>query len=379
MVHIQRNFKLNIFFRALYTLIFMLIITRNAFPDNCISPGKALILAPFDWEDSKRSRVYYNSEIEMLESSGVFDNVEILYNDQANLTAFTKIKNGNYSYIHISTHGNGSGSLCTGEEVQEGKKVKEEYKNKYFIAEIRKKNFLCIKSDWWKNTVLNNKAIIVTACSFFADTYKYKGEKKQNPIFSVFDKINHGPIVGHNDKVIVPFGSKFISNYLLESTIGNALGDDVEMSTAVENAKSEYFETAELSEQFLNTLTLNFIKSAGSSVTAINGEQFFLKCENKDSSFNLTGSWSDGYGLTANLTQTGNNLSGTVYPGYNCFPSGTVTGTINGNSIEMGATSSGNSVITYTGTISSNNHMSGEWFQQSGNCPITSGSWELNK
>ena len=97
----------------------------------------------------------------------------------------------------------------------------------------------------------------------------------------------------------------------------------------------------------------------------------------------LTGSWTGAADyapdVTANLTQSGSKLSGTINVGLKCFQSGTVAGTIDGKSINMGVTSSDNSVMEYSGTIENSDSMSGTWSQISGTCPVPNGNWTLSR
>ena len=97
----------------------------------------------------------------------------------------------------------------------------------------------------------------------------------------------------------------------------------------------------------------------------------------------VTGSWTGAAdfapNVTASLTQSGSKLSGTINVGLKCFESGTVAGTIDGKSINMGVTSSDNSVMEYSGTIENNDSMSGTWSQISGTCPVPNGNWTLGR
>ncbi len=95
----------------------------------------------------------------------------------------------------------------------------------------------------------------------------------------------------------------------------------------------------------------------------------------------LSGTWNGQYSgayqgtFVLNWTQSGSNLSGTIKLS---TPPNTlhIHGTVNGNSIRFGTV--GSAAITYSGTVSGNNSMSGTYQVQSGNGTV-GGPWSASK
>ncbi len=104
----------------------------------------------------------------------------------------------------------------------------------------------------------------------------------------------------------------------------------------------------------------------------------------------LTGSWSgswnsssgiDGGSLSANLTQSGNSITGSAsVTGYSpgCGPSFNVSGTVSGNQITFGVFSGGSETGVYTGTFTSTS-MSGTYSITGGPCVGDTGTFSMTK
>ncbi len=94
------------------------------------------------------------------------------------------------------------------------------------------------------------------------------------------------------------------------------------------------------------------------------------------------GTWQDTSPDTSNgsfavtFVQAGNNLSGTItISGAGCITAGTVTGTVNGSTINFGAVS-GQVQITYDGTVSGNK-MQGTYSAPT--CGNAKGNWSATQ
>ncbi|MBF0462990.1 MAG: hypothetical protein HQL87_16595 [Magnetococcales bacterium] len=117
----------------------------------------------------------------------------------------------------------------------------------------------------------------------------------------------------------------------------------------------------------------------------------FSDTENKGSEVaathaNLAGLWTGrwtgsvfGGDVSLSINQSSSHVSGTLTLGLACFPSGSVSGTIKGNSFQMTVVSADDSVLIYSGSLSSENVASGSWTQQSGTCPLPNGQWALSR
>lgn len=95
-----------------------------------------------------------------------------------------------------------------------------------------------------------------------------------------------------------------------------------------------------------------------------------------------TGVWSSsvfGDHVTLDISQSGTRISGTLTLGLNCFPSGSVSGTIEGNSFQMQVKSTDESELVYSGSLLDEDSAKGSWSQKSGKCPLSNGEWALNR
>lgn len=95
-----------------------------------------------------------------------------------------------------------------------------------------------------------------------------------------------------------------------------------------------------------------------------------------------TGAWSSsifGDHVTLDISQSGTHISGTLTLGLNCFPSGSVSGTIEGNSFQMLVKSADESELVYSGSLLNKDSATGSWAQKSGKCPLSKGEWALKR
>ena len=105
----------------------------------------------------------------------------------------------------------------------------------------------------------------------------------------------------------------------------------------------------------------------------------------------ITGTWSgtwtssfSGSGaITSTFSQTGDSLTGSVSVtnGQPCFAAGPVSGTLAGNSVTLGVTSSSTVQVTFSGTVGTGGGpMSGEYRAVgSGLCAYDQGGWTLSR
>jgi uncharacterized protein (TIGR03437 family) len=97
------------------------------------------------------------------------------------------------------------------------------------------------------------------------------------------------------------------------------------------------------------------------------------------------GTWSSTLGFrgsaTANLTQTGNALNGTISLADSpCFSSGTVSGTISGNQISLALTFSGGQKASFKGAANlAGNAITGQYTVQTGSCAGDTGGIAIGK
>jgi hypothetical protein len=81
-------------------------------------------------------------------------------------------------------------------------------------------------------------------------------------------------------------------------------------------------------------------------------------------------------GFRIDFTQSGNDLTGAiVIAGTPCITTGTITGTLSGNTISFGAVQ-GSQTISYSGTVSGNS-MSGEY--SAPDCGNAKGTWKASR